>query len=244
MKKVRLDKLLVDTQQITSIEEARALIMAGNVLVNEMPVTKSGTAVSTSAKLRVRRPRGRFVSRGGEKLSHALTAFGCDVCGKVVIDVGASTGGFTDCLLQYGAARVYAIDVGRGQLAEKLRRDPRVVVIDHANIRSLDPQRLPEKATFAVSDVSFISLAKIFPALAALLESKSCVIALVKPQFELPREAIEWGGVVRNPKLHTQAVAQVIQAAKENGWQHQKTTPSPILGAKGNREFFVLLETA
>jgi 23S rRNA (cytidine1920-2'-O)/16S rRNA (cytidine1409-2'-O)-methyltransferase len=185
-----------------------------------------------------------YVSRGGLKLAHALAAFQVEVAGRVALDIGASTGGFTDCLLQAGAARVYCVDVGYGQLDGKIARDPRVVVLDRTNIRNAPPDLLPEKAHLAVVDVSFISLALVLPALPRLLQTRAPVIALVKPQFEVGRARIGKGGIVRDPAARADALAATAATAQKLGYQILGDTVSPITGGKGNVEFLLHLLTA
>ncbi|MBI4216639.1 MAG: TlyA family RNA methyltransferase [Chloroflexi bacterium] len=239
MAKRRVDALLVERGLAPSTEKARALIMAGAVRVGEEMPLKPGSLASPEASLRVVAPP-TFVSRGGQKLTHALDAFHLEVEGKVALDVGASTGGFTDCLLQRGARRVYALDVGYGQLDYRLRTDPRVVVMERVNARY--PFDLPEAVDLATMDVSFISVEKVIPALAGHLKAGGCLLVLLKPQFELPRGSTEKKGVVRDPRLHAQALARFLAWAGDEGWLFQGVVPSPLLGAAGNREFLALLE--
>src|SRR5574340_86710 len=188
--KVRLDKLLLDRAIVESREKGQALIFAGQVLVNGQKIDKAGTLVSTDAEVRILGERMPFVSRGGLKLDAALRTFGIDVTGKTALDVGASTGGFTDCLLQRGVAKVYAVDVGYGQMAWKLQQDPRVTLIDRTNIRDMNPQRIPERVDIAVIDVSFISLEKVAPAVLPFLKPGADLVALIKPQFEVGKEFV------------------------------------------------------
>lgn len=235
----RLDKLLVQRGLTPSREKAQALILAGCVSVDGRPMTQSGHKVREDAQIEIRGQDHPYVSRGGLKLAHALDAFGLDVTGLVAMDVGASTGGFTDCLLQRGARRVYAVDVGYGQLAWKLRQDPRVVVLERQNIRSLDPTRIPEPIQCAVVDVSFISLRLVLPKVTAFLAEESLLVALIKPQFEAGREYVGKGGVVRDPVVHDQVCRSVAGAAEASGLDVIGITPSPLLGPKGNREFLL-----
>ncbi len=239
---VRLDRLLVDRGLVANRERARRLVMAGEVLVGDRPVTKPGTTVSPAAELRLRIPASPYVSRGGEKLAGALDAFGLVVDGCVALDVGASTGGFTDCLLRRGARRVIAVDVGYGQLAWTLRQDPRVVVLERVNARTLDPARLPETPTLATVDVSFISLALVLPAVVRGLVPGGTIVALVKPQFEVGRAAVGKGGVVRDPADRAAAVAAVRAAAEALGLVVRGEAESVLAGPKGNREVFLHLD--
>jgi 23S rRNA (cytidine1920-2'-O)/16S rRNA (cytidine1409-2'-O)-methyltransferase len=235
--KQRLDQLLVDRQLADSREKARALILAGQVLLEGQKAAKPGhsVALDSHVELLAKMP---YVGRGGLKLAGALDHFGISVEGKVCLDVGASTGGFTDCLLQRGAARVYAIDAGTGQLDWKLRNDPRVVVREQVNARYLAPEDFPELMRIAVCDVSFISVTMILPALPKLLTGDAEMVILVKPQFELERHQVGKGGIVRDPDLHEQACRRVSIAVRELGFQ-AGIIPSPIRGAEGNQEFLL-----
>ncbi|NJC89074.1 MAG: TlyA family RNA methyltransferase [Desulfuromonas sp.] len=239
--KERLDKLLVDRGLTGSRERARALILAGQVIVGEHAVDKAGTKVEVDVPIRVRGEDIPFVSRGGVKLAHALAAFAVAVTGRTAIDVGASTGGFTDCLLQRGAAKVYAVDVGYGQLAWKLREDPRVVCLERTNIRHLSTESLGERPDLAVIDASFISLDKVLPSTLALLAPGAEVVALIKPQFEVGRGLVGKGGVVRDPDQQAAVVAKVGEQAELLGCTVLGVTESPLLGQKGNREFLIHL---
>jgi 23S rRNA (cytidine1920-2'-O)/16S rRNA (cytidine1409-2'-O)-methyltransferase len=212
--------------------------MAADILVNERVVDKPGTLVDDSATIRVL-ASPPFVSRGGLKLAHALDEFKLDVTDMVAADIGASTGGFTDCLLQRGTRRVYAIDVGYGQLDYRLRIDRRVVVIEKLNARY--PFELPEVVDLATVDVSFISLQKVLPNVVSLLKESGCLVVLVKPQFEARREQVGKGGLVKDPLVHAQVLGRFILWSIDHHLRLQGLTPSPILGAAGNREFFVLL---
>jgi 23S rRNA (cytidine1920-2'-O)/16S rRNA (cytidine1409-2'-O)-methyltransferase len=234
----RLDILLVQRGLAESREKAQAIIMAGSVVVDEKRSLKAGTLVAPDADIRVL-AGPQYVGRGGEKLAHALDSFALDVAGLTVVDVGASTGGFTDCLLQRGAARVYAVDVGRGQLDWRLRQDPRVVVMEGVNARNLTS--LPEKGDLATVDVSFISLEKVLPAVVAVLREKARVVALVKPQFQARRQEVGKGGVVRDPQVHAAVLGRFIAWCAGCGLRLQGLTTSPLLGPAGNKEFFVLL---
>ncbi len=234
----RLDEALVKRGLVETRSRARALILAGDVLVNGVPETRAGTLVSDQDRLELRQ-RPRFVSRGGEKLAHALAVFQIDVRGRVCADIGASTGGFTDCLLQAGARRVYAIDVGYGQLDQRLRDDPRVVVMERTNARYLE--RLPEPVSLVTIDVSFISLRLILPVAWRLLEPGGWCIALIKPQFEAGRQEVR-RGVVRDPEVHRRVLRGVLMAASELGFRVRGLTRSPLLGPAGNVEFLACLQ--
>jgi 23S rRNA (cytidine1920-2'-O)/16S rRNA (cytidine1409-2'-O)-methyltransferase len=240
--RVRLDKLLVEKALLPSRERATRTILAGEVLVDGRRVDKAGALVETTAEIEIR-GRSPYVSRGGEKLAHALDDFGVPVRGRICIDVGASTGGFTDCLLQRGATRVYAVDVGSGQLDDKLRRDNRVVVMENTNARGLDPRIFGDKPSLAVVDVAFISLEKVLPAVFGVLERVGETVALVKPQFEAGREAVGKGGVVRDPAQHRAVVSRLARYSILRGWHVLGVTASPLRGPKGNREFFLHLST-
>ncbi len=240
-KRQRLDLLLVERQLVASREEGRRLILAGAVLVNRQPVTKAGNLIDRAASVSVK-AAPPYVSRGGVKLEKALRQFAIEVAGKNAIDIGASTGGFTDCLLAHGAAKVIAVDVGYGQLDWKLRNDPRVVVLEKTNIRYLDPASLPFMAELATIDASFISLKLILPKVRSLVAAGGTVIALIKPQFEVGKGKVGKGGVVRAPEEHERVVAEISQAAIGCGYQVLAVTESPLLGPKGNKEFLLHLE--
>jgi len=239
--KERLDKLLVDRGLTSSRERARALILAGQVVVGEHAVDKAGTRVEIDAIIRVKGDDLPYVSRGGLKLAHALDVFAVEAAGRTAIDVGASTGGFTDCLLQRGASRVYAVDVGYGQLAWKLREDPRVVCMERTNIRRLTPRILGASPDLAVIDASFISLDKVLPPTLALLSPRAEVVALIKPQFEVGKGQVGKGGVVRDPHQHAEVIARIREEAEALGCTVLGVTDSPLLGQKGNREFLIHL---
>lgn len=239
MKKERLDVLLYQRGLAQSRERARRLIMAGQVLVDGAVVDKPGTRVATGAQI-VLKERLRYASRGGLKLEAALDDLGVEVAGMVAADIGASTGGFTDCLLQRGAKRVYAIDVGYGQLAWRLRQDPRVVVLDRVNARYL--RELPEPVDLITVDVSFISLKLVLPAARGLLKPHGRVIALIKPQFEAGREMVGKGGVVKDPEVHQDVLQDMLHWALDNGFDVLGITASPIRGSAGNIEFLALLQ--
>jgi len=243
--RMRLDALLVQKGLVESREKARALILAGQVDVNGRGAQKAGTMVDVASDVRVMGPEHPWASRGGIKLAHALDAFGIDVTGALALDIGASTGGFTDVLLQRGARRVIALDVGHGQLHWKLRTDARVTVIEGANARHLMRADLPdigEGVDFVSIDVSFISLALIFPVLPALLAPGARIVALVKPQFEAGRRDVGKKGVVSDPAVHHRVVAEVTAAAAAVGLERLALVDSPITGAQGNQEFLMLLE--
>ncbi len=246
MKKIRLDKLLVDRALVQSRERARALILAGKVVVGDHTVDKAGAPVPEDAEVRLKGTDIPYVSRGGLKLEKGLAQFDLEVQGRVAIDVGASTGGFTDCLLQRGAAKVYAVDVGYGQLAWSLREDPRVVNLERTNIRELSVDRLDDRPSLAVIDASFISLDKVLPPTLALLADEAEVVALIKPQFEVGRGEVGKGGVVRNADKHAEVVERIRGLAETLGCTVLGVIESPILGPKGNREFLIHLhrETA
>jgi 23S rRNA (cytidine1920-2'-O)/16S rRNA (cytidine1409-2'-O)-methyltransferase len=242
--KVRLDKLLVERGLCESRTRAQALILAGEVVVGDHAVDKPGTLVDADANLRIKGPSNPYVSRGGLKLQAALDGFPITVTNTVCMDVGASTGGFTDCLLQRGAARVYAIDVGYGQLAWKLASDARVVVLDRQNIRELEPAKIPERIDLAVADCSFISLTKVLPHLPAFLRERADVIALVKPQFEVGRGLVGKHGIVRDDALREAARTDVEDHARSLGFEVRGHLASPIAGRDGNREWLSWLTWA
>ncbi len=242
MAKERIDKILVERGLVASRERARALILAGQVLVADNVVDKAGTRIFIDAEIRLKKNDIPYVSRGGLKLEKALAAFPILVDGVIALDVGASTGGFTDCLLQHGAARVYAVDVGYGQLDWKLRSDDRVVNLERTNIRHVDAASIPEKPGLAVIDASFISLEKVLPPTLQLLAADAQIIALIKPQFEVGRGEVGKGGVVRDQAKHEQVIARIRQFAVTSGCEVIGLTDSPLLGPKGNREFLIALQ--
>jgi 23S rRNA (cytidine1920-2'-O)/16S rRNA (cytidine1409-2'-O)-methyltransferase len=242
--RTRLDTLLVTRGLVESRARARALILAGKVVVSGHPAAKAGSLVADDAAITITTPEHPWVSRGGVKLAHALDVFGIDVRGRLAVDIGASTGGFTDVLLQRGCARVMTIDVGHGQLHWKLRGDSRVVVREGLNARHLAASDLPglgAGADIVVIDVSFISLRHILPVLPAIVAPGGDIVALVKPQFEAGREAVGPGGIVSDPAVHGQVTAAVAEAAAKVGLAPAGMTESPITGAEGNREFFLHL---
>ncbi len=237
----RLDSLLVRRGLAASREKAQALILAGRVFIGEERVDKAGTAVSATALLTVEGPDHPYVSRGGVKLAAALDAWGISVKGKICLDVGASTGGFTDCLLHAEAASVYAVDVGSGQFDARLRADPRVRLFEKLNARFLEPPLFPASPELVTVDVSFISLSLVLPAVARVLSPKGEVIALVKPQFEVGRGKVGKGGVVRDRRLHRDVLLTIAQRAGECGLHLQGVMVSPLTGPKGNTEFLMHL---
>lgn len=242
--KTRLDQLLVDRGLAPSRERARALILAGDVSVDGRPAGKAGMSVSAGAEIALRTPDHPWVGRGGLKLAHALDAFAIDPTGLIALDIGASTGGFTDVLLQRGAARVVALDVGHNQLDWKIRTDPRVQVLEGVNARHLTIDQLPVDArqfNLVTIDVSFISLRHILPVVPPLLAGGAHVIALVKPQFEAGKDDVGKGGIVRDERVHARVVDEVIEAARQAGLTQRGIEPSPITGTEGNREFLLWL---
>jgi 23S rRNA (cytidine1920-2'-O)/16S rRNA (cytidine1409-2'-O)-methyltransferase len=241
---VRLDSLLLERGLVASRERARALILAGSVRVNGQPVTKAGTSVHADDEIAVATPDHPYVSRGGLKLAHALDTFGIEVQQRTALDIGASTGGFTDVLLQGGAAHVVALDVGHGQLDWKIRSDPRVDVVERVNARSLTGADLPPNRTsfdIVTIDVSFISLRYILPVVPSLMRPHADVVALVKPQFEAGRGEVGKGGIIRDPAVHARVVDEITAAADALGLTRAGLTESPIAGMEGNREFLLHL---
>jgi len=238
--KVRADRLLTDRELVPSRERAKALIMAGQVIIGEHKVEKAGQLVDDSLEVRIKNDLP-FVSRGGLKLEKALDEFNIDVTSLTVMDVGASTGGFTDCLLQRGAAKVFAVDVGYGQLAWKLQQDERVLSLEKTNIRYLEAKTLPSVPDMAVIDASFISLDKILPNTLSLVKNLGTVVALIKPQFEVGRGEVGRGGVVRDPEKHAAVIESIGTLAKALNLETVGVTESPVTGPKGNKEFLVYL---
>jgi 23S rRNA (cytidine1920-2'-O)/16S rRNA (cytidine1409-2'-O)-methyltransferase len=238
-KRERLDKLLVERGLVGSREQGHGMILAGDILVNDQPVTKAGSLVEHQATIRVKSKPLPYVSRGGSKLEKALEEFKIDVTGKTALDVGASTGGFTDCLLAHGAREVFAVDVGYGQLDWKLRNDPRVRVYEKTNIRYLEISALPHHAELATIDVSFISLKLVLPAVKKLLVAGGEIIALIKPQFEVGKGKVGKGGVVRSPAEHLRVIEEIKESAARLGYESRGLVESPLLGPKGNKEFFL-----
>jgi len=242
--RTRLDLHLVETGAVETRQKARALVMAGRVRVDGRRADKPGSQVAAGAAIQIA-PGPAHVGRGALKLGPALDHFGVDPAGLVCVDVGASTGGFTEVLLSRGAARIYAVDVGRGQLHEKLARDPRVVIVDRVNARKLREREIPEPCRLGVIDVSFISVRKILPALLGVMTPDAQLVILVKPQFELERGDVGRGGIVREPALHRRALTTVAECARsEHGLTIAGAAASTIKGARGNREFFLHLTHA
>jgi 23S rRNA (cytidine1920-2'-O)/16S rRNA (cytidine1409-2'-O)-methyltransferase len=244
--KIRLDTLLVERGLAASRDRARALILAGKVAVEGVAPLKPGASVFRDVEIRLLEPDHPYVSRGGIKLAAALDAFAIPVAGRTALDIGASTGGFTDVLLRRGALRVVALDVGRGQLDWSLRTDPRVLVVEGVNARALSGADLPPETRLfdlVTVDVAFISLDKILPVVPPLLAAGSDVVALVKPQFEAGREEVGRGGIVRDPDVHARVLGQVAECARRVGLERQAMVPSPIEGTEGNREFFLHFRT-
>lgn len=235
----RLDQRLVELGLAESRQKAQAMILAGTVLVNEQRAEKAGQNVRPDAVIRIKGETLRYVGRGGLKLEGALRDFAISVENAICLDVGASTGGFTDCLLQHGAARVYAVDVGHNQLVWKLRTDERVISREGVNARFLAPTDFPEPFDFITGDVSFISMTMILPALGPLAKPGARLVILVKPQFEVGREDVGKGGIVRDPALHRRAAERVIAAARATGFRPERLVRSPIEGADGNVEFLL-----
>jgi 23S rRNA (cytidine1920-2'-O)/16S rRNA (cytidine1409-2'-O)-methyltransferase len=242
VKKIRLDLLLAERGLAESREKAQAIIFAGQVLVNGQKQDKAGALVPEDAEVRILGEMLRYVGRGGLKLEAALKEFAVPVLGKTALDVGASTGGFTDCLLQHDAQKVYAVDVGYGQMAWKLRQDPRVVVIERVNIRDMSSSLVPEPVDLAVIDVSFISLEKVIPPVTAFLKPDSAIVALIKPQFEVGREHVGKGGIVRDEDARTAAVKKIGDFIGGLGFEVKGIIPSPITGQDGNVEFLIYAE--
>ncbi|MGE0686949.1 MAG: TlyA family RNA methyltransferase [Dehalococcoidia bacterium] len=234
----RIDALLVERGLVSSRHQAQAVLMAGDIRVDGAQVTKPGAMVQSSALIEVLQ-RPAYVSRGGDKLAHALDAFGIDPTGLICLDVGASTGGFTDCLLQHGAAKVYAVDVGYGVLDYRLRQDERVVVMERVNARELAP--LPEQCDLLVMDVSFIGIEKVLPAACRSLRLGAELAVLVKPQFQAKREEVGKKGVVKDVQVHAAVIGRVVDWTSSNGLRLLNLTTSPLLGAEGNREFLLHL---
>lgn len=237
----RLDLLLVRRGLAPSRERAQAYVLAGRVFVEGRRADKPGARVPEDARIEVRGSDHPYVSRGGLKLEHALRTFGLDVRGVIALDLGAGTGGFTDCLIQHGARKVYAVDVGRGQLDLRLRQDPRVVVLERTHARDLSPALVPEPLDFVCADVSFISLTKALPPVVPLLREGAMGVALVKPQFEAGR-GVAKRGVVRDPEVHRSVIRTVRDALTRHGLGSRGVTPSPIRGDAGNVEFLLLLQ--
>jgi 23S rRNA (cytidine1920-2'-O)/16S rRNA (cytidine1409-2'-O)-methyltransferase len=244
IRKIRLDLLLVDRGTCQTRERARALIMSGAVLVGETKLDKAGALVSPDAEIRIEGEDNPYVSRGGLKLKGALTTFDIHVRDLVALDVGASTGGFTDCLLQEGARKVYAIDVGYGQLAWKLRTDERVINLERTNIRYFEGSEIKDTIDLATIDASFISLRLVIPAVLRLAKKNDAImLALIKPQFEAGRDEVEKRGVIRNPAVHDRVIEGIKEFSLELGLSVMGVCESSLMGPKGNREFFIYLKT-
>jgi 23S rRNA (cytidine1920-2'-O)/16S rRNA (cytidine1409-2'-O)-methyltransferase len=239
-KKARVDQTLVERGFFESRERAQRAIMAGEVRMGDRVFTKAAELIELDAPISIAQP-SQFASRGGLKLEGALDFFGVDVQGKVALDIGASTGGFTDCLLQHGAAKVFAIDVGRGQLAWKLRNDPRVVAMEKVNARFLSREQVPQPVDLCVVDVSFISLTLILPRAFELITPDGVILALIKPQFELQRKDVGRGGIVREPELHEKAQQKIVNFVEETDYRVAGLVPSAITGTDGNQEFFICI---
>ncbi len=242
-RKLRLDRLLVERGLAESRERGQATIFAGQVLVSGQKVEKAGALVLEDADIRILGEQMPYVGRGGLKLEAALREFKINVSGKTALDVGASTGGFTDCLLQRGCKKVYAVDVGYGQMAWKLRQDPRVVVIERTNIREIDPALIPEPVDITTIDVSFISLEKVVPSVIKFLAPNAGIIALIKPQFEIGKGRVGKGGIVRDEAARAAAVEKVMKFFGEAGLDVKGVIPSPITGRDGNVEYLVYAVT-
>ncbi|MGE5302487.1 MAG: TlyA family RNA methyltransferase [Alphaproteobacteria bacterium] len=243
-KRERLDKLLIQRGLVASREEGRGKILAGEVLVNDRPLTKAGTPVDEEAAIRIKSKVAPYASRGGSKLEAALREFGVDPAGKTVLDVGASTGGFTDCLLAHGARQIFAVDVGYGQLDWRLRNDSRVIVFEKTNIRYFELEILPHPADLATIDVSFISLKLVLPQVKTLLLADSQIIALIKPQFEVGKGKVGKGGVVRSHEEHERVIEEIKNTSTNLGYRICGVFESPLLGPAGNKEFFIHLSAA
>jgi 23S rRNA (cytidine1920-2'-O)/16S rRNA (cytidine1409-2'-O)-methyltransferase len=242
MAKERIDKLLFERGLAESRTQAQALILAGQVLVNEQRVDKPGQSFPANCEIRIKGELSRYVSRGGLKLEAALRQFHIDPTGLICLDVGASTGGFTDCLLQHGAYRVWAVDVGHNQLAWKIRQDERVTVIEGFNARHLEAENFGVRFDLVTIDVSFISLKLILPGVKMVLKAEGACVALIKPQFEVGRGEVGRGGIVTDPAKHQRVLDEISQSAKTLGFQPVAIMESPVLGAEGNREFLIQLK--
>jgi 23S rRNA (cytidine1920-2'-O)/16S rRNA (cytidine1409-2'-O)-methyltransferase len=241
--KIRLDKLLLIKNLAATRQKAQALIAAGQVMVNQQLVDKAGTMVADNCIIEIKETCP-YVSRGGLKLEAGLEFFNINPAGFICLDIGASTGGFTDCLLQNDAEKVYAVDVGYGQLAWKLRQDPRVVVMERTNARHLKPEDITNLVDLVVIDAAFISLKLLIPPLLALFREDISILALIKPQFEVGKGKVGKGGVIRDPALHQEVIDDIISFSAQLGLQNRGVTPSPLLGPKGNKEFLIHLVSA
>lgn len=236
-RRIRLDQILIDRKLFATDNQAQLAIRSGHVIVNSSVVDKPGILISPEASILVKQ-KPPYVSRGGLKLAAAIKAFTIDINNKIALDIGSSTGGFTDCLLQHGAAKVYAVDVGYGQLSLALRNNPRVILMERTNARYLKPENFSEKPQLVTIDVSFISLKNILPAISTLSNAELDIIALIKPQFEADRKYIK-KGVVQDPAVHKEVIAKIKKIAAELQLTPQDTIPSPILGPAGNKEFLI-----
>lgn len=243
-KKKRIDIVMVETKLVESRQLAQSMIMAGQVYIDEKRIDKAGTFITEDANIIIKGKKLAYVSRGGLKLEKALHTFSIDLTDVCAMDAGASTGGFTDCMLQKGASKVYAVDVGYGQLAWKLRNDPRVVCMERTNIRYLTPESVPDKLDFVSVDVSFISLKLILPAVCTLLKDTATMVCLIKPQFEAGKEKIGKKGVVRDPAVHLEVLEQFLSHARENNLFVKDITFSPVRGPEGNIEYLGYLSLA
>ncbi len=241
-RKERIDKVLVERGFVQSRERARALIMEGKVLVNGRLVDKPGLHIGIESEIKLCGEDNKYVSRGGLKLEGAIKAFGIDPKGKIVLDVGASTGGFTDCILQFGAQKVYAVDVGYGQLSWKLRNDPRVVNLERKNIRYLKKEEIGEDVDLILIDTSFISVEKFLPHILGFLRDGGEILCLIKPQFEVGKGEVGKGGVVKDPSLHKKVIERITKFSEAIGLKVNGVIESPLLGPKGNKEFFIYLK--
>jgi len=237
-RRTRLDQLLVERGLAESPQKAQAMILAGEVSINAIPAQKAGMSVPHDADLEIKSRQLKYASRGGQKLEGALVDFAIDPTNQICLDIGGSTGGFTDCLLQHHATRVYAVDVNIAQLAWKLRQDPRVIAIER-NARELNPNDIPDVVDLVVADVSFISVCKILAPAAACAKPTANFLILIKPQFELRREDVPTGGIVEDPHLHERAIASVRHCAEQAGLTPMNVLPSRLTGAEGNQEFFL-----
>jgi len=242
VKKKRLDLLLLDSGLVSSRERGKSLIMSGSVLVNNIPISKPGTMIPVDSELRLKGDDIPYVSRGGLKLEKTLVSLDINVRRKVCMDIGASTGGFTDCLLQQGAKHVFTVDVGYGQLAWKLRNDPRVTVFERTNIRRMSENALPFPVDLITIDVSFISLKIVVPAAIKFAKKNAILLPLIKPQFEVGKGKVGKGGIVKDEALHREVISDLADFFETLGLQCSDAVESPILGAKGNREFFIALK--
>lgn len=241
--KKRLDQLMVENGMTETLREASALIMAGKVLVERVPVDKPGTLIASGSDISIKTSETDYVSRGALKLEKALTALGMNIENQICLDVGASTGGFTDCLLRHGAKKVYSVDVAYGQLAWKLRQDKRVVVIERTNIRKMPPEAIEDPIDLVVIDTSFISLRLVIPAVIKYMKKGAGILALIKPQFEVEKGDVGLGGVVKDPILHKKTVSDLSDFfLSELALQTEAVIESPILGPKGNKEFIIFLK--